>query len=113
MVGNVKCVKGFMGFFKKQSSEQIQMSCLAQWFYLLTKEMFAGKNAPEGVMVLPLDVTSEVSILKEAVVKVESAFMGAGIDIMVHNAAYSRPKHAAVEIPEEELKVSSPFPCSV
>jgi hypothetical protein len=31
--------KGFMGFFKKQSSEQIQMSCLAQWFYLLTKEI--------------------------------------------------------------------------
>jgi hypothetical protein len=52
---------------------------------------FAGKNAPEGVVVLPLDVASEVSILKEAVVKVESAVMGAGIDIMVHNAAYARP----------------------
>jgi NAD(P)-dependent dehydrogenase (short-subunit alcohol dehydrogenase family) len=77
------------------------------------KSQLTGKNAPEGVVVLPLDVASEVSILKEAVVKVESAFMGAGIDIMVHNAAYSRPKHTAVEIPEEELKVSSPFPCSV
>ncbi|CAK9227206.1 unnamed protein product [Sphagnum troendelagicum] len=68
------------------------------------KSQLTGKNAPEGVVVLPLDVASEVSILKEAVVKVESAFMGAGIDIMVHNAAYSRPKHTAVEIPEEELK---------
>jgi hypothetical protein len=57
----------------------------------IDKGNFAGKNAPEGVVVLPLDVASEVSILKEAVVKVESAFMGAGIDIMVHNAAYSRP----------------------
>lgn len=42
-------------------------------------------------MVLPLDLTSGEDKLKEAVEKAESFFRGAGVDYLIHNAAFERP----------------------
>lgn len=42
-------------------------------------------------MVLPLDLASGEDALKEAVQEAESFFDGAGVDYMIHNAAYERP----------------------
>ena len=53
--------------------------------------VFVGKHAPDDVMILPLDLTSGEDSLREAVQKAESFFAGAGVDYMIHNAAYERP----------------------
>lgn len=50
-----------------------------------------GKHAPDEVMILPLDLTSEEDVLREAVQKAESFFNGSGVDYMIHNAAFERP----------------------
>lgn len=50
-----------------------------------------GKYSPGRVEVLPLDLSSGEESLKEAVQKAESLFSGAGVDYMVHNAAFERP----------------------
>lgn len=42
-------------------------------------------------MVLPLDLTSGEESLRLAVEKAESFFDAAGVDYMIHNAAYERP----------------------
>lgn len=42
-------------------------------------------------MILPLDLTSGEDVLREAVEKAESFFNHAGVDYMIHNAAYERP----------------------
>ncbi|XP_017216941.1 uncharacterized protein LOC108194493 isoform X2 [Daucus carota subsp. sativus] len=60
------------------------------------KKQLAGKYAPQQVMVLPLDLASGEDALKEAVQEAESFFDGAGVDYMIHNAAYERP--AAFEV---------------
>lgn len=41
--------------------------------------------------ILPLDLEYGEDLLKQAVQKAESFFSGAGVDYMVHNAAYDRP----------------------
>ena len=41
--------------------------------------------------IIPLDLASSEEFLKEAVEKAESFFSGAGVDYMIHNAAYERP----------------------
>lgn len=50
----------------------------------------SGKHAPEGVKVLPLDLTSGENSLREAVQKAESFFPDSGVDYMIHNAAFER-----------------------
>jgi dehydrogenase/reductase SDR family protein 7 len=65
---------------------------------------FAGKHCPNSVVVLPLDIASDVTELKEAVTKAETAFVGAGVDVMVHNAASQRPNRPALEISDDMLK---------
>ncbi|KAK9087937.1 hypothetical protein Syun_030331 [Stephania yunnanensis] len=55
------------------------------------KAQLAGKHAPDGVKILPLDLASGEESLKEAVDRAESFFPGSGVDYMVHNAAYERP----------------------
>ncbi|KAK3028015.1 hypothetical protein RJ639_040014 [Escallonia herrerae] len=55
------------------------------------KKQLTGKHAPSEVMVLPLDLTSGEDVLREAVEKAETFFAGAGVDYLIHNAAYERP----------------------
>ena len=50
-----------------------------------------GKYASEDVKVLPLDLASGEEGLKGAVEQAVSLFPGAGVDYLVHNAAYERP----------------------
>lgn len=57
----------------------------------------------ETVVVLPGDISAGVEQLKALVQRAESAFPGAGIDIVVQNAACPRPKCAAVEFPDDML----------
>ncbi|KAJ4835291.1 hypothetical protein Tsubulata_045268 [Turnera subulata] len=54
------------------------------------RKQLTGKYATEA-MILPLDLASGEFGLKEAVEKAESCFNGAGVDYMIHNAAYERP----------------------
>ncbi|KAG8639901.1 dehydrogenase/reductase SDR family member 7 isoform X4 [Manihot esculenta] len=55
------------------------------------KKQLTGKHAPDEVKILPLDLASGEDSLREAVEKAESFFFGAGVDYMIHNAAYERP----------------------
>ncbi|KAG4165654.1 hypothetical protein ERO13_A13G089700v2 [Gossypium hirsutum] len=71
------------------------------------RKQLTGKYAPEQVKILPLDLTSGEATLKEAVDKAESFFPGVGVDYMIHNAAYERPKTTALDVTEESLKMSS------
>lgn len=68
------------------------------------KASLSGPNVPEGVVILPMDIAAGVEALQEVVKKAESAFDGAGVDYMVHNAAHTRPKFAALDASEEFLK---------
>jgi len=57
----------------------------------------------ENVVVLPGDISAGMEQLKALVQRAESAFPGAGIDIVVQNAACPRPKCAAVDFPDDML----------
>ncbi|KAM3290089.1 dehydrogenase/reductase SDR family member 7 isoform X1 [Capsicum chacoense] len=70
------------------------------------KQQLTGKYAPRDVMVLPLDLTSGEKSLRVAVEKAESFFGAAGVDYMIHNAAYERPKSTALDVTEETLKAT-------
>lgn len=70
------------------------------------KSSLKGRYAPENVVILPGDISAGVSQLKALVQKAESAFEGAGIDIVVHNAACPRPKSPAVDFPDEMLQLT-------
>ncbi|KNA10499.1 hypothetical protein SOVF_143960 [Spinacia oleracea] len=69
------------------------------------KNQLSGKHAPHDVKILPLDLASGEESLREAVEKAEAFFPG-GVDYMIHNAAYERPKSAALDVPEESLKAT-------
>ncbi|XWS65212.1 hypothetical protein CRYUN_Cryun05aG0073000 [Craigia yunnanensis] len=71
------------------------------------RKQLTGKYAPDQVKILPLDLTSGEDSLKEVVEKAESLFPGVGVDYMIHNAAYERPKTAALDLTEESVKMSS------
>ena len=58
-----------------------------------------GKHAPHDVVVLPADITLGVKDLRKYVDEAEAAFGGAGIDIMVHNAAAGRPVSSHCNMP--------------
>ncbi|PRQ41504.1 putative oxidoreductase [Rosa chinensis] len=70
------------------------------------KKQLTGKHAPDGVKVLPLDLASGEDCLKDVVEKAESFFPNAGVDYMIHNAAFERPKTTALDVTEESLKVT-------
>ncbi|KAJ6763589.1 putative proteinD(P)-BINDING ROSSMANN-FOLD SUPERFAMILY PROTEIN [Salix purpurea] len=70
------------------------------------KNQLTGKHAPGEVKIIPLDLASSEEFLKEAVEKAESFFSGAGVDYMIHNAAYERPKSTALDVNEESLKAT-------
>ncbi|KAG5233065.1 dehydrogenase/reductase SDR family member [Salix suchowensis] len=70
------------------------------------KNQLSGKHAPGEVKIIPLDLASSEEFLKEAVEKAESFFSGAGVDYMIHNAAYERPKSTALDVNEESLKAT-------
>ncbi|XP_065874917.1 uncharacterized protein [Euphorbia lathyris] len=69
------------------------------------KNQLTGKHAPNEVKVLPLDLASGEDSLRKAVEKAES-FFSTGVDIMIHNAAYERPKTTALDVTEESLKAT-------
>ncbi|XP_058094249.1 uncharacterized protein LOC131240175 isoform X7 [Magnolia sinica] len=71
------------------------------------KAELVGKHAPGEVKVLPLDLASGEDSLLQAVEKAESFFPDAGVEYMVHNAAYERPKSTALDVTEEALRMSS------
>lgn len=50
-----------------------------------------GKHGPEGVEILPLDLSSGEDAIREVVEKAVTLFGGAGVDYMIHNAAFERP----------------------
>ncbi|KMT14718.1 hypothetical protein BVRB_4g074850 [Beta vulgaris subsp. vulgaris] len=70
------------------------------------KNQLKGKHAPNEVKILPLDLSSGEDSLREAVERAEAFFPGFGVDYMIHNAAYERPKSAALDVPEESLKAT-------
>ncbi|KAG5549534.1 hypothetical protein RHGRI_014755 [Rhododendron griersonianum] len=59
------------------------------------KKLLTGKHAPDEVIILPLDLASGEDSLNDAVQKAESCFSNAGVDYMIHNAAYERPDIAS------------------
>ncbi|KAI4302068.1 hypothetical protein L6164_035285 [Bauhinia variegata] len=70
------------------------------------KRQLNGKYAPNEVKILPLDLASGEDCLRKAVEKAESFFSGSGVDFMIHNAAYERPKASALHVTEESLKAT-------
>ncbi|KAF2555762.1 hypothetical protein F2Q68_00018389 [Brassica cretica] len=62
------------------------------------KSELKGKYAPEDVKVLPLDLASGEEGLKGVVEQAVSLFPGAGVDYLVHNAAYERPTTFEVNV---------------
>lgn len=65
-----------------------------------------GKHGPEGVEILPLDLSAGEDAIKEVVERAVSLFGGAGVDYMIHNAAFERPKSTALDVPESSLKAT-------
>ncbi|KAJ8420820.1 hypothetical protein Cgig2_022636 [Carnegiea gigantea] len=70
------------------------------------KSQLTGNHAPDDVKILPLDLASGEASLREAVEKAESFFPDSGVHYMIHNAAYERPKSAALDVTEESLKAT-------
>ncbi|KAH1234943.1 Dehydrogenase/reductase SDR family member 7 [Glycine max] len=65
-----------------------------------------GKHAPDEVKILPLDLSSGEDSLWIAVEKAESFFPDSGVDYMMHNAAFERPKTSILDVTEEGLKAT-------
>ncbi|CAK9168419.1 unnamed protein product [Ilex paraguariensis] len=79
------------------------------------KKQLTGKHAPDEVMILPLDLTSGEDFLREAVLKAESFFAAAGVDYLIHNAAYERPAMVSPTLspliwPEARLRQDQGWP---
>lgn len=70
------------------------------------RSQLTGKYAPHEVKILPLDLASGEIALGEAVERAVTLFSGCGVDYMFHNAAYERPKAAALDVSEESLKAT-------
>ncbi|KAI3750884.1 hypothetical protein L2E82_21776 [Cichorium intybus] len=70
------------------------------------KNQISGKHGHERVEILPLDLSSGEDAIKEVVEKAVSLFGGAGVDYVIHNAAYERPKSTALDVPEASLKAT-------
>lgn len=70
------------------------------------KSELIAKYSSDKVEILPLDLASGEKLLKEAVQKAELLFDGSGVDYMVHNAAFERPKRKALEETEEGMQAT-------
>ncbi|XP_078150004.1 NAD(P)-binding Rossmann-fold superfamily protein isoform X1 [Carex rostrata] len=70
------------------------------------KYEITSKYPAAGVEVLPLDLSSGEEVLKKSVQEAESLFSDAGVDFMIHNAAFERPKKRALEETEEGTEVT-------
>jgi len=70
------------------------------------KKNILSKNPDSRVEMLPMDLSAGEESLKEVVHVAESFFSNAGVDYMVHNAAFERPKRRALEESEEGLKAT-------
>ncbi|CAO2825963.1 unnamed protein product [Amaranthus hypochondriacus] len=70
------------------------------------KNELNGKHAPSEVKILPLDLTLGEDTLREAVQRAEAFFPASGVDYMIHNAAYERPKSTALDVSEDNLKAT-------
>ncbi|CAI8613296.1 unnamed protein product [Vicia faba] len=68
------------------------------------KSQLKGKHAPDGVKILLLDLTSGEDSLRRVVDVAESLFPDSGVDYMIHNAAYERPKSSILDVTEGSLK---------
>lgn len=69
------------------------------------KSQLKGKHADEA-KILPLDLTSGEDSLRKVVDEAESLFPDSGVDYMIHNAAYERPKSSVLDVTEESLKAT-------
>ncbi|ONK57855.1 uncharacterized protein A4U43_C09F4900 [Asparagus officinalis] len=67
------------------------------------KAELVGEHSSCAVEILPLDLSSGEVSLEEAVQRAESYFSAAGVDYMVHNAAYDPHPISALSITEECL----------
>lgn len=68
------------------------------------KERCQGKHGPEGVEIVPFDLAGGPGALAEATRRAEACFGGTAIDILIHNAAYPRPKITCQESPDDLLR---------
>ncbi|XP_072970940.1 uncharacterized protein [Typha angustifolia] len=68
------------------------------------KSEITSKHPASRVEVLPLDLASGEDSLREVVKEAESLFSGAGVDFMIHNAAFERPKRNTLEETEKGLQ---------
>ncbi|KAJ3671524.1 hypothetical protein LUZ60_007603 [Juncus effusus] len=68
------------------------------------KNSIIDKYPSANVEVLPLDLGAGESGLKNAAREAESLFSDSGVDFMVHNAAFERPKRRALEETEEGIE---------
>ncbi|KAG8089654.1 hypothetical protein GUJ93_ZPchr0011g27020 [Zizania palustris] len=70
------------------------------------KNSIVNKHPDSRVEVLPMDLSSGEESLKETVHEAESLFSNAGVDYMIHNAAFEREKRRALEETEQALKAT-------
>ncbi|KAI3705989.1 hypothetical protein L1987_76241 [Smallanthus sonchifolius] len=81
------------------------------------KIIISARNEPElervkkqisgtHVEILPLDLSSGEDAIGAVVEKAVSLFGGAGVDYVIHNAAFERPKSTALDVPEASLKAT-------
>ncbi|XP_071732109.1 uncharacterized protein [Rutidosis leptorrhynchoides] len=70
------------------------------------KKEISGINGPERVEILRLDLSSGEDSIREVVERAVSLFDGVGVDYVIHNAAFERPKSTALEVPEASLKAT-------
>ncbi|KAD4584080.1 hypothetical protein E3N88_21681 [Mikania micrantha] len=66
------------------------------------KKQISGKH----VEILPLDLSSGEDAISNVVERAVSLFGGAGVDYVIHNAAFERPKSTALDVPESSLKAT-------
>ncbi|KAL6660614.1 hypothetical protein ACP70R_000003 [Stipagrostis hirtigluma subsp. patula] len=70
------------------------------------KQNILSRHPDSRVEVLPMDLSSGEESLKEVVRAAESLFSDAGVDYMIHNAAFERPKRGALEETVEGVKAT-------
>ncbi|RDX91998.1 yqjQ, partial [Mucuna pruriens] len=96
-----------VGDFTLMSKKQPKRQEIEDKVYWITgASRGIGKHAPDGVKILPLDLSSGEDSLREAVEKAESFFPDSGVDYMIHNAAFERPKTSILDVTEEGLKAT-------
>lgn len=79
------------GLYVYFSTRSCLLTCLAHLSVESALICVVGKHAPGEVEILPLDLAGGEDSLREAVERAESLFSAAGVDYMIHNAAYERP----------------------